>query len=236
MSRRNMMAGKKAKEVKYGKLYNAHAALATGDNSVISLAMSNAGWGIPTGSQITTVANHIGGYATGGGKLKEAGVVYWNIPNAGATNEFHFSMRGAGAREESGGSFGGLTTVGAFWTTYPGSAGATYGIAFYSDAQNFGFVEYYNRRGLSIRPVRSATMQEQMNIPDGGPTIPFIGNDGVQYPTVRIGTQVWLACNLAETKFRDGSDIPNVTNNATWAGLNTGATCDINNNIIYTFI
>jgi len=223
------------KTVKYGYLYNAYVALATGDSSVISLAMSNAGWGIPIGSQITTLASYIGGYPTGGGKLKEAGVVYWNIPNAGATNQYNFSMRGTGARDESGGSFGGITTVGTFWTTYPGSVGATYGISFYSDAQNFGFVEYYNKRGLAIRLVRPASVSEQLQV-DGSACTPYVGNDGLQYPTIKVGTQVWLAVNLAETKLRNGSEIPNVTNNATWASLTTIGRCAYNNDINNVFI
>lgn len=236
MSRRSFYNKEVSKLVKYGNLYNAYVALATGDNSVISLAMANAGWGIPIGSQITTLANYIGGYPTGGGKLKETGVVYWNVPNTGANNQFNFSMRGSGKREESGGSFGGLTTVGTFWTTYPGSLGATYGIAFYNHAQNFGFVQYYNKRGLSIRVVRSATIDEQANIADGSPCALFIGNDGLKYPTIRIGTQVWLACNLAETKLRNGTLIPVVSNNAQWASQTEKAMCYYNNDINNVFI
>jgi uncharacterized protein (TIGR02145 family) len=35
--------------------------------------------------------------------------------------------------------------------------------------------------------------------------------------------------NLKTTKFNDGTIIPNVTDNATWAALTTGAYCDNNN-------
>ncbi|MBU6159398.1 MAG: hypothetical protein KGP35_10285 [Bacteroidetes bacterium] len=45
------------------------------------------------------------------------------------------------------------------------------------------------------------------------------------YPTVTIGTQVWMAENLRTTKYRDGSNIPVVTDNTQWANnFNTGAT------------
>ena len=37
------------------------------------------------------------------------------------------------------------------------------------------------------------------------------------YPTVTIGTQVWMAENLRTTKYRDGSNIPVVTDNTQWA-------------------
>lgn len=56
-----------------------------------------------------------------------------------------------------------------------------------------------------------------------------VGNDGKVYPTVAIGTQVWMAANLAETKYRNGDTIPTVTDNTTWAGLTTGAKCAYNN-------
>lgn len=40
---------------------------------------------------------------------------------------------------------------------------------------------------------------------------------GNTYPTVTIGTQEWMAENLRTTKYRDGSNIPIVTDNAQWA-------------------
>jgi uncharacterized protein (TIGR02145 family) len=53
--------------------------------------------------------------------------------------------------------------------------------------------------------------------------------DGNAYHTVTIGTQTWMAENLKVTHYRDGSIIPNVTNNSTWISLTTGAYCDYNN-------
>jgi uncharacterized protein (TIGR02145 family) len=40
---------------------------------------------------------------------------------------------------------------------------------------------------------------------------------GNTYPTITIGTQVWMAENLRTTKYRDGSDIPVVSDNTQWA-------------------
>jgi uncharacterized protein (TIGR02145 family) len=40
---------------------------------------------------------------------------------------------------------------------------------------------------------------------------------GNTYPTVTIGTQVWMAENLRTTKYRDGSNIPVVTDSTQWA-------------------
>lgn len=53
--------------------------------------------------------------------------------------------------------------------------------------------------------------------------------DGNIYHTITIGTQVWMAENLKTTKYRDGTSIPNITDNATWAALTTGAYCNYNN-------
>ncbi len=57
--------------------------------------------------------------------------------------------------------------------------------------------------------------------------------DGNVYRTVTIGTQIWLAENLKVTHYRNGDDIPNVTDGTTWWGLTTGAYCEYNNDINY---
>ena len=61
--------------------------------------------------------------------------------------------------------------------------------------------------------------------------------DGNGYDTVRIGTQTWLKQNLNVTHYRNGDDIPNVTDKGEWAGLSTGAYCNYNNdpNIAATY-
>ena len=53
--------------------------------------------------------------------------------------------------------------------------------------------------------------------------------DGNNYPIVQIGTQTWMAENLKTTKYQNGDDIPNITDNNVWKDLTTGAFCDYNN-------
>jgi len=54
--------------------------------------------------------------------------------------------------------------------------------------------------------------------------------DGNQYNVVTIGTQVWMKENLKTTKYNDGTAIPLVTDNTSWATLSTPAYCWYNNN------
>ena len=53
--------------------------------------------------------------------------------------------------------------------------------------------------------------------------------DGNVYQTIKIGDQVWMAENLKVTRYRNGDDIPNETNNITWGSLSTGAYAAYNN-------
>lgn len=56
--------------------------------------------------------------------------------------------------------------------------------------------------------------------------------DGNVYETVLIGEQLWMAENLKVTHYNNGDEIPNITNNAEWDGLSTGAYGDYDNNPI----
>ena len=48
-------------------------------------------------------------------------------------------------------------------------------------------------------------------------------------PAVQICNQVWTTINLDVTTYRNGDPIPEVTSNAAWAALTTGAWCYYNN-------
>ncbi len=54
--------------------------------------------------------------------------------------------------------------------------------------------------------------------------------DGNVYHTVTVGSQVWLVENLSVTHYRNGDEIPLVTDNAEWEGLTSGAYSDYENN------
>ena len=60
---------------------------------------------------------------------------------------------------------------------------------------------------------------------------PCIDGDGNYYKQVKIGDQVWMAENLKTTKYTDGTSIPLVTDNSSWAALTTHAYCYPDNDI-----
>jgi uncharacterized protein (TIGR02145 family) len=68
-----------------------------------------------------------------------------------------------------------------------------------------------------------------------GPNITDI--DGNTYKTIYIGSQQWMGENLKTTRYSDGTEIPNITDNTEWIYIRKGAYCiydnDSKNNNIY---
>lgn len=88
--------------------------------------------------------------------------------------------------------------------------------------------------GKPIRLVRPATESEQLFI-DGTQCESYTGNDNKIYKTIKIGTQIWLAENLQETKFLNGDWIHGYEDgiytpitNEEWVSLDTAAMCYYN--------
>jgi uncharacterized protein (TIGR02145 family) len=54
--------------------------------------------------------------------------------------------------------------------------------------------------------------------------------DGNVYRNVQIGGQCWMAENMKTTRYRDGSDILNVTDSTAWTLLSSGAWCSYEHN------
>lgn len=166
---------------------------------------SSDNWIIPTMAMLATFRNNIG--ATGNAyKLKEASTDYWIdiTSGGGATNELGFNGRAAGYFYYNSGD-------------YP--------IYRFKDYMSFSCSDYpttciriaYNNAdiilgsdssmyGNQIRLIKTST-----NLSHGQTSI-YIGNDEKVYPTICIYGQEWLAHDLAETKFRDGSLIPRKDN------------------------
>lgn len=197
--------------VEYGYLYNWYAA-----TDARNIAAE--GWHVPTKDEYDALIAVLGGSSVAGGKLKETGYTYWDSPNSGATNEVGFSARGCGQRDYNTGIFQYKNSDFDAWTTtdWYGSGGVWMYITHSNTTSYTGDVPYTN--GASIRLIK-----------DNSTLATYTGNDLKTYKTVKIGNQVWLAENLAETKYRNGDVIPTVTDNSTWAALTTGAKCAYNN-------
>lgn len=217
--------------VKYGALYNWHSLT---DARKIS---SSDDWTVPPGLTASLGTYKLwttlgGGFVypnyTGnvGGKLKETGLTYWNTPNTGAANSAKFNLRGAGGR--SLGLFNSINLYSGIWTSTPhGSPTLAYEFDVLYNSAQCGPASGSSRKenGLSCRLVKEST-----TLSDGEEGI-YTGNDGKLYRTICIGTQEWLADNLNETKYRNGDNIPVVTDNAAWVALTTGAMCYYDNDI-----
>jgi len=202
-------------DVKYGYLYNHYAFLNP-------LGITADGWVIPSTTQWDILFNYLTA-SVAGGKMKMTGLTYWNTPNTGATNEVGFNAKGGGYRLPSSGNFisllnhaviasstvDGLYNTFATWIRYNSSIGS--------------IASWNNNLGMSLRALKVSTTLTN------GQTGIYVGNDGKIYRTICIGTQEWVSCNLVETKYRDGSLIPEVTTNAAWMALTTGARCVFNN-------
>lgn len=203
--------------VKYGALYNWWAA-----TDVRNIAPE--GWHVPTRAEFVTLREYldpIGGGSintnVAGKKLKEIGLTYWLSPNTGSNNEVGFNARGAGWREIS---FGLLKNEGDWWTTtdYNGNNRYGCGVAYNYDGLNTDNFAPVSKTGLSIRLIKDDSID----------TGSMMDNNGNSYPTVTIGTQVWMSCNLNTSKYRNGDWISGFDN-----GIYTPIS-DVNWNLLTT--
>lgn len=77
--------------------------------------------------------------------------------------------------------------------------------------------------GLALVLILAAGCEKEKD--DKDPVLKVTDADGNVYNTVQIGTQTWMAENLRTTKYRDGTSIPNVTDDTEWSNLSTPGYC-----------
>lgn len=197
--------------IEYGLLYNGY--VTTDARGVAPL-----GWHVPTYNEYSTLRSYLG--TNSGYKAREMGITHWTS-NLG-TDIFGFKALGAGVRRTTG-EFVDLNNS-AFFKTSIGSMHAL--IQDYLN--NFIVSSSSPIEGGSVRLIRD-------NSEGWIPEEKMIDYDGNVYDTVQIGTQIWTKQNLAVTHYNNGDVIPEVTNNAEWAALTTGALCAYDNNWFYVF-
>jgi uncharacterized protein (TIGR02145 family) len=206
--------------IKYGYLYNWYAVTDVRN-------ITNTGWHVPTKTELETMLNYIDteipgyGWLEASNKLREIGTSYWNSPNTGATNELGFNAKGSGGRLSIGyhvelGDICSITVSDNY------SANYSYYLSIREDVV-YSITTASKKQGASIRLLKDLTTLTH------GQTGTYTGNDGKVYRTICIGTQEWLADNLAETKYRNGDIIQTVTDTSTWYALTSGAKCAYNN-------
>lgn len=169
--------------------------------------------------------------------LKDINSLYWNNLYSGTTNEYGFNARGSGYRFVGSGNIDADNTFFALGDMFVlGEADGYWGgQTFFNDHDNiFGHGSGYDDDiGVAIRLSKSGTTLTH------GQSGTYVGNDGTIYPTICIGTIEWLACNLAETEYRNHDIIPNAVTNTVWYGYgqtSTGVLCAYNNDINNVFI
>jgi len=199
--------------VEYGYLYNWFAA--TDSRNICS-----SGWHVPTRTKIDTLISYLS--TNIGGKLKEIGLSHWDSPNTGATNEVGFNARGNGNRLDNG-SFSAIKSNAYFWTST--SYSPTLKSFLSLTRLNGNATQSYTapNYGMAIHPIKDSTTLTH------GETGIYIDPSGIIYPTICIGTQEWVTCNIMTKHYRDGSAIPEVIDNTAWTALTTGARCSYNN-------
>lgn len=93
----------------YGRLYNYYAV--TDPRHI-----APEGWHIPSITEWETLINFLGGESVAGGKMKEAGLAHWKIPNEGADNSSGFTAL-PGSWRENGRFEPPLGIAGLWWSS-----------------------------------------------------------------------------------------------------------------------
>ena len=224
--------------IKYGNLYNQYAAL--------NIARTDLGWRLPSQADWLALAQEIRPLGASIESCWERiGIIMrsrrtypdefprWQIPNpAPAIAEFGqfnsgalFNAMPSGYRSESDYVFKELSTR--YWSS---SVNRTIiQISLQDRVLNFITAPAYF--GLSVRLVRNATPEEMLTAPLTYLT-PYVGNDeNKSYKTIRIGSLVWMAENLCDSKLYGGASIPIITNLDAWKEVIAPAMCYPDNNI-----
>jgi len=189
------------------------------------------GFEVPAYAKSEILSTYLGGNTISGGKLKETGIIYWIAPNSFSFNTVNFNARGGGFRSPIG-TFSNLGQSCRIWNVNSYDTTYAYLINLVSADDNYNAGLLEKTYGFSIRLMKTTPSVEDLAKADGEACDPYVGNDGKYYRTVKIGTQVWVADNLFETKFRNGDYIHGYEagvytpiSNANWATLTTEGMC-----------
>ena len=140
-------------------------------------------------------------------------------------------VRGSGIRDTDG-TFLYLKEVVNYWTQESDLAGNASTGALQHDEdwfyQNTPTADHHT--GCSVIVIKDST-----SLPEGS-TGTYTGNDGHVYNTKVIAGMEITIEPLIETKYRDGTNIPVITDNALWAVDSDGARCSYDNDASNAFL
>lgn len=192
---------------KYGLLYNWFA-VGTGK-------LAPTGWHVPTKTELDNLIAYTG-TVTSLKSTRKSPLAHprWNY-NSNGTDTTGYKMHPGGIRDITG-DYRNIGVYGDIWsvTNYTDTRYA-YNAVFIIDPY---FMEYaLKNNGSSVRIIKDSSSWTP------GETV--TDYDGNVYNTIQIDTQVWATSNLRVIHYNDGTIIPNVTNDITWAGLSSGAWC-----------
>ncbi|MFH1196790.1 MAG: FISUMP domain-containing protein [bacterium] len=102
----------------YGMLYTWDAAMNNSTTPGVQ-GVCPCGWHVPTDAEWKATENFLGGASVAGGAMKDAGAVFWQTPNTGATNSSGLTILPAGEYDghSSPKKFQLLDQYAVFWTS-----------------------------------------------------------------------------------------------------------------------
>ena len=200
----------------FGYHYNGYTVIDTRN-------IANTGWHVPTAAEFAALGTYLGGDAVAGGAMKRTDTIWFGTPNTGATNSSGFGGKGCGYRATTGSYLNMLADVFYWcsdgWSTYLYNRRLSSTSASLLGAGS-GLPRNY---GASIRLLCDSSTNPGY----------YLGNDGIRYKTVSIGTQVWVLDCICETKYRNGDTIDVIADSTAWAAATSAARCVFDNNEMF---
>jgi len=205
---------------KYGYLYDLETAK----------KIAPKGWHLPSREEWQYVYNTIGKYIVKPGQTKDE-YVFLKMIEDGASG---FNALPVGMREKFLGTrylFKGL------YSGYWSSTGEIF-------AMNWIKIDYYDigagitkdvahKDGISVRLFLDNKAPANIIVTDSIERKSIYDNESNGYSIVKIGPQIWMTENLKTTHYRNGDQIPNLTDRSTWKKTTEGAYCWYNNDSSY---
>jgi uncharacterized protein (TIGR02145 family) len=130
---------------KYGALYNWF--------SINTGKLCPSGWHVATDAEWTTLTTYSGGENVAGGKLRETGIIHWEKPNTGASNESGFTTLPGGYRNNHG-AFANIGFFGFWWTATENVPTASWCRTMGCTGTNILRIFSLKKNGYSVRCIR----------------------------------------------------------------------------------